>query len=335
MKNQIFGVALFGGILIICTAKKSFFWNLGRISLTNSNKLLFVGTSSREQLRQNFDVSQTAEPCELEIINNGNSAITFCWVSPEGNLHHYRRICDTSIKDGSVSNRHVECALTGHVFVGFLGSARPNTLDEIDSKKLMFIVRPNKAKCRHVICVEESFGALRSFRSTKVYVAAVTPMAEAVSIIDNSNKRYCLRLISQFRVLYEEGVFERVCGLEECLSSDLSMISALVPQTALNCLRDSTSIYINDSMLYGPKDKPIVGSFACFHPKDGQDWLAANGFNVNKAGCIEVYSAAEYLRSRAYWGVGGLLLHELSHSYHNQHCKDGFDCSEVIQVRHL
>ena len=47
---------------------------------------------------------------------------------------------------------------------------------------------------------------------------------------------------------------------------------------------------------------------------------------MDKAGGIEVYCAQEYLDSRTQWGVGGLLLHELSHAFHNKFCPEGYDC---------
>ena len=39
-----------------------------------------------------------------------------------------------------------------------------------------------------------------------------------------------------------------------------------------------------------------------------------------KAGCVEVYAAADYLADRGLWGDGGVLLHELSHALHDQAC---------------
>ena len=56
------------------------------------------------------------------------------------------------------------------------------------------------------------------------------------------------------------------------------------------------------------------------------------GMNVAKEGGIEIFSAHEYLTTNDCWGVGGVLLHELAHAYHNKHCPDGFDCDRVKQV---
>ena len=32
------------------------------------------------------------------------------------------------------------------------------------------------------------------------------------------------------------------------------------------------------------------------------------------------------------WGDGGILVHELSHAYHNKFCPNGFNCREILGV---
>lgn len=32
------------------------------------------------------------------------------------------------------------------------------------------------------------------------------------------------------------------------------------------------------------------------------------------------------------WGYGGILVHELSHAYHNKFCPNGFNCKEILEV---
>jgi len=54
--------------------------------------------------------------------------------------------------------------------------------------------------------------------------------------------------------------------------------------------------------------------------------------NPAKCGGVEIYSAADYVASRTLWGVGGLLLHELSHAYHFKHCPNGYDCRDILDV---
>jgi hypothetical protein len=56
--------------------------------------------------------------------------------------------------------------------------------------------------------------------------------------------------------------------------------------------------------------------------------------SVEKAGCIEVYSAEGYLEdhARKLWGCGGLILHELSHAYHDKFCLDGYNNNDILSA---
>ena len=106
-----------------------------------------------------------------------------------------------------------------------------------------------------------------------------------------------------------------------------------LPPKALKQLQESTPLWINKSLTYGPKDSPIIARHACFHPHDGQEWLRKQGLSEDKAGGIELYTAKDYVEGRQEWGDGGLLLHELSHAYHNKFCRDGFDNRDIREVR--
>lgn len=94
----------------------------------------------------------------------------------------------------------------------------------------------------------------------------------------------------------------------------------------------STVIWLNDSLTYGPLASPIEGVGCCYHPQLGSDWLRRMGMNTNKAGCIEMYSAAGYLddHARGLWGAGGLVLHELSHAYHDKFCAEGYNNQDIL-----
>ena len=56
------------------------------------------------------------------------------------------------------------------------------------------------------------------------------------------------------------------------------------------------------------------GRHAHYHPSVG--WLKANGYNLDKVKCVEIGSAANFLRAVRHqpW----MVLHELAHAYHNQ-----------------
>lgn len=65
------------------------------------------------------------------------------------------------------------------------------------------------------------------------------------------------------------------------------------------------------------------------------EWLRRHGLRDAKAGCVEMNCVADYLQTRGTWGVGGLLLHELSHAFHDHGCPDGYSCESIKEVCHL
>jgi hypothetical protein len=106
----------------------------------------------------------------------------------------------------------------------------------------------------------------------------------------------------------------------------------MVPYGALKRLQKSTKIFLNISLRYGTVGSPVEGRHMCYHPKGGTEWLRSNGLSVTKAGCVEMSRVDDYMGSRELWGEGGLILHELSHAYHDQLCEGGYDCPDIIQV---
>ena len=53
---------------------------------------------------------------------------------------------------------------------------------------------------------------------------------------------------------------------------------------------------------------------ACFHPS--RQWLINNGFNPEKAGCVELGGAERFLDPRKVEHQPWMILHELAHAYH-------------------
>ena len=51
-----------------------------------------------------------------------------------------------------------------------------------------------------------------------------------------------------------------------------------------------------------------------------------------KSGCIEIYSAAHYFNDIDLWGTGGIILHELSHAYHNKYCISGYENEDIEEA---
>ena len=75
-----------------------------------------------------------------------------------------------------------------------------------------------------------------------------------------------------------------------------------------------------------------TGKSCTFHSNGGAEWLRKMGMNTCKKGSIEIYNAAAYLECRNLWGVGGVIIHEFSHAFHNKHCPDGYECSDIREV---
>jgi hypothetical protein len=110
------------------------------------------------------------------------------------------------------------------------------------------------------------------------------------------------------------------------------MATKLLPKNAAKFLKESTPIYLNLSLRYGKKSCPVDAQSMCYHPVGGKEWLRRNGLSVEKEGCVEIGSSINYITSRDLWGPGGVLLHELSHAFHNKFCVAGYDCEEVSEV---
>lgn len=281
--------------------------------------------------------------CELEIINELDEELLLCWVDCDGCLHHYRQINDNSIKDNSVRNSHVEYTYTRDHFVCIRStyadvSKLPSQLKDIEPDNFVFSYTPLIAKLRHTLKITKPvklfLHALRgsSSRPTVSVERIYGPMASEDEIIDTSAKQYNVREICGFRVFYEGDLFRAVDGFETVFIEDMTQLVRLIPKNACEKLQSTTSIYINQSLSYGTVNKPVKGSGCCFHPLGDAEWLRRNGLNVCKEGCVEIFDAAGYLKSRNHWGAGGVLVHEFSHVYHNKFCDGSYDCEDIRQV---
>ena len=109
-----------------------------KISSQNAGDLIIHGTSRWESSFWKFLSSSSSSEnhdCELEVVNNSNEVVIFCWVDFDGALHHFCPINDRSIRDGSVSNRHMESTSTDHVFVCIKSTPNlPRHVSDIDSQ---------------------------------------------------------------------------------------------------------------------------------------------------------------------------------------------------------
>jgi len=274
--------------------------------------------------------------CELEIINELDESILFCWVTAKGELKHYVPINDKSIKDKSVSNVHLEYTYANDLFVCIRNvQPLPALMKDIADEAFLFCYTPLKSHLRHTLTVHKTnkrrLFSLRGARETLRVERRCVPVESDADILDSTGKVYESRTINGFKVRFEPGVFS-VPNFEQVITADINQLVCLLPAGACARLQRDTSIYINKSLTYGTVRNPVVAKGCCYHPRGGADWLKKNGLTTDKEGCVEIFSAESYLQSNDHWGPGGVLVHEFSHVYHDKFCQDGYDCLAIRNV---
>jgi hypothetical protein len=76
-----------------------------------------------------------AAKCEFKLINDLGFSVIICWIDFNGGLHHFYRVNDKSIADGSVKNVHIEHSRAHHAFICLLSSdILPKTLAEVPAE---------------------------------------------------------------------------------------------------------------------------------------------------------------------------------------------------------
>ena len=238
---------------------------------TNGDWKEFVSTEEGEQ---------RDEECEIEVVNNLKESLLFCWVDYAGKLHHFHQINDNSIKDGSVSNRHVEFASTHHAFLclrtspssssssygssGIGNADVPTFLSEVSDDQFVFIYKPTLTSFRHCITISNSRRVLGTHCHAHI---ACTKMKSKSPVIDTSKKVYICGKICDFIVYYEPDVFDTLPSLRQILTEDLKKVNQLLPSKARKHLQRSTPLWLNRTITFGTVDEPVVGNTCCFHPK--------------------------------------------------------------------
>lgn len=279
-----------------------------------------------------------AKPCKLKVINNSEADLIFCWVHFSGKLYNFYPINNGSIADGSVKNVHIECTTVGHAFVGFRlqthGCSRkrkglPNTIHEVTAQECVFFYRPERGYRMHELEV-------RSQRPVKIVLKSrdIRQQYSKARVVDSTSKPYATTEICGFTIKYEEGLFEdpELSAFRPTFTADLEQVRGLLASryaVPLALLQESTIIWVNRSLVYG---EGVQGRACCHHPHNGQGWLRSMGCHPEKAGGIEIYRASDYLADRGLWGPGGILMHELAHSYHNQHVANGYQNRAVLDA---
>ncbi len=115
----------------------------------------------------------------------------------------------------------------------------------------------------------------------------------------------------------------------EKLERDIREAALLLPPHARSYLQEHCKIWVNRSLSWGPKSCPVRGRGCCYHPS--KEWLLRNGLSGMKHRCVEVNNGPCYKEDCDLWGIGGVMLHELSHAYHHGMLPGGYANKEIIQ----
>lgn len=260
---------------------------------------------------------------------------------------------------------HLENTFLGHAFVLGSGPSSEKERNEADDDndgdigKIVAGYRPMRVRvsssnedvesegpCVHLVTITQKphhFHRIGLKKDKYNYEVKVTQCDVDSAPLDTSKKVYHDMVIGGWNCKCEEGLFEEckndensetedsvISKVRQRLEDDLLAASSKLPTRACKQLKESTPIWINKSQRYGPKCAPIRGTGMCFHPDS--DWLVENGMSSEKKGGVELYEARKYLDDCDLWyGAGGVMIHELSHAWHNKFTKDGYDNEEIIE----
>jgi hypothetical protein len=132
--------------------------------------------------------------------------------------------------------------------------------------------------------------------------------------------RYESRTIEGWTVRVHRGFLDREPDLAARalgqLRHQLEAVTRAVPTRALTPLRRV--------VIWVEEDEPHHPCMA-YHPDRG--WLVENGMNPDKARCVEIADARNFLswtRDQPW-----MVFHELAHAYHDQFVPGGFENDEV------
>jgi hypothetical protein len=145
--------------------------------------------------------------------------------------------------------------------------------------------------------------------------------------VDTSHKVYDETVIGGWLCCVEPGWSDSDAELEQLLAVDIEYATKCLPPHACEYLKQHCKIWINKTMEWGPKSCPVKGQSCCYHPD--KDWLIKNGQRGDKYLCVEMNNASYYKRMRHLWGVGGVILHEMSHAYHHSMLPDGYENCDI------
>ena len=150
-------------------------------------------------------------------------------------------------------------------------------------------------------------------------LALATPSRSHAADFDPTD-RYEVRQVEGWSVVVNKGLLADRTGLADrtltLLKDQLYQINRIVPAEAVEAIK-KVRIWVEE-------DEPHHPCMA-YHPDAG--WLREHGMNPEKARCVELANARNFLdwTEDQPW----MVLHELAHAYHDQALEGGFDNAEV------
>lgn len=280
------------------------------------------------------------------------------WVNAEGKLRAFRKlhpVARSSVDNKTVTKGdHMEQSFLGHAFVFVVRDADDNDeeqnwkVESIDEATVIGGYRPLVLSTDPGIEEDDYPCHMLEISETKVpsflrCSCQPTPKASSsdfplvvregncLETLDTSSKEYIQEKICRLPVCVEKDCFDKDNEqIKDIIKKDLDYAISCLPGHALNALKASnTCIFVNKTFECGPKVQPVKAKALCFHPS--KDWLVSHGYSADKAGCVELYDTADYMKDRDLWGGGGVLIHELSHAYHNKCLPQGYENPEIIE----
>lgn len=173
----------------------------------------------------------------------------------------------------------------------------------------MNIARWKRTQLLAVALAYLGFSALQGLLSADEQMPPYTP-----------TDRYEVRQIEGWTVLVNQDFLANQPDLCQqtliLLQHQLYQITRRVPPGPLEELR-AIRFWVEENLPHNP--------CMVYHPNP--KWVQEHGLNPEKAHCVELTNARNFLQwsNNQPW----MALHELAHSYHNQHLDGGFENAEV------
>lgn len=308
------------------------------------------------------DVQQHEVPA-IKKARRAKKSVWFSWVDEHRALHSFKKINPTrrsTIVDSEtvVDKDRIEQSYLGHAFIIVVRETDDDEEDEtpldiksIDQATVIGGYRPSILSTDsevddddypcHVLEITErednrggpscwSFCRPTQQASCSSDFPLLLIEGKRLEPMDTTKKEYAKENICWWPVRVEKDAFGGDNKkLRETFKQDLDYCLKALPHHAYHALKEAkTHIYMNKSFLQGPKIRPSKAIGGCFHPD--KEWLVKNGYNEEKAGCIEFYDTTHYQKDHDMWGRGGVLIHEFSHAYHHKCLPNGYDNEEIL-----